>query len=68
MWERLSQQLAKEASYLLEDVNEEQLERDVLEVIAFGNHKEAAENTNLFRNMMEEDVTHGFLLIILKYS
>ena len=64
LWNRLSKQLKEGASYPLEKANEKELEEDVIEAISFGNHKGVLENDELFQNMMEDDVTNGFSLVI----
>ena len=52
LWNRLREQLKKVANYPLKEVDEEELEKDVAELLAFGNHKGVTKNDKLFKNMM----------------
>ena len=64
LWTRLSSQLKNGADSPLEELNNDTRYSDLQDALDFGNHKGADENPALFEKMMNEDVTHGYSLII----
>ena len=64
LWPRLSSQLKHGADFPLDELDLETRKRDLQEALDFGNHKGADNNPELFEKMMNEDVIHGFSLVI----
>jgi hypothetical protein len=64
LWHRLKEQLDNGASFPLEELTTEERKLDVIEALEFGNHKGADNNEDLFKEMMQSDVDHGYSLVI----
>ena len=64
LWPRLVDQFKNGVSYPLEDLDDEERLKDLVEALQFGNHKGVDENEDLFEEMMNTDVIHGYSLVI----
>jgi hypothetical protein len=64
LWQRLSLQLREGADFLLHPLSNEKRLIDAKDALDFGNHKGADENKDLFKEMMEGDVTFGYSLVV----
>ena len=64
LWPRVSTQLNEGADSPLDDLDFDSRKQDLEEALEFGNHKGADDNPELFQTMMEDDVTHGYSLVI----
>ncbi len=56
--------LLEVASFPLWDISQENRDKDVSFSLACGNHKSALENTSIIRDLLEEDVSRGFSLLL----
>jgi hypothetical protein len=63
LWNRLKDQLDNGASFPLEELSSSERKLDVAEALEFGNHKGADKNEELFKEMMQSDVDHGYSLV-----
>ena len=64
LWKRLSTQLNHGADSPLEDLDQESKIQDLNDALEFGNHKGIDDNPDLFKSMMDGDVTRGYSLVI----
>ena len=64
LWHRLKSQLSLGSSFPLEDLNFEQRKKDVKEALDYGNHKGVSNDIDLFKDMMNSDVIHGYSLVL----
>jgi hypothetical protein len=61
-WQFFKNLLDNGSSWPLSEISEEHRRADVEEALNFGNHKGASLNNLLLKSLIEEDVTHGFIL------
>ena len=66
LWPRLRISLSTGVEFLLEPTTTEQKLGDVVEALDFGNHKGAQKYKEFFEKCLEDDVTHGFSLVLPK--
>jgi hypothetical protein len=64
LWNRTKEMLSKGATYPIKPLPSKERKLDLIEGLAYGNHKGVSENKDLFKEMMEEDVINGFSLIL----
>jgi hypothetical protein len=63
-WPRLKSILENGSDWQLEDLDEEQRVSDLKEALVFGNHKGATNKPELLRELVNNDVTYGFALVL----
>ena len=61
-WPAFRRLLEEGSNWPLDDISEEERQADVAEALAFGNHKGAQTNYTLLRQLVDDDVTHGYSL------
>lgn len=64
LWHRLKSQLKFGTSFPLEDLSFDKRKQDVKEALEYGNHKGVANDIELFSTMMNNDVIHGYSLVL----
>ena len=64
LWSRLKDQLQNGVKFPLEELNKEERKKDLLEGLDFGNHKGVSSDAELFKQMMNSDVTNGYSLVL----
>ena len=64
LWSRLKHQLIHGSSFPLEDLSCDKRREDVIEALEYGNHKGVSGDLELFKNMMNNDVIHGYSLVL----
>jgi hypothetical protein len=63
-WPRLKSILVNGSDWQLEDLDEEKRVSDLKEALAFGNHKGATNKPELLRELVNNDVTYGYALVL----
>ena len=61
-WLKVKSLLTNGSSWPLQELSEEDRQKDVEEALVFGNHKQAETNPDLLTSLIVDDVTHGFAL------
>ena len=64
LWPRLETQLTHGTSFPLEDLDLVKRKEDVKEALDYGNHKGVSGDLDLFKSMMNNDVIHGYSLVL----
>ena len=64
LWPRVSTQLSEGADSPLDELDHTSRQQDLEEALEFGNHNGADNNPELFEKMINDDVTHGYSLVI----
>ena len=63
-WKRMENLLNNGSKWPMEDLDKELKASDLEEAIEFGNHKGATEKADLLRDLVKNDVTHGYGLVL----
>jgi len=61
-WQLFKNLLDNGSSWPLSEISEEHRLAKVKEALNFGNHKGASQNNHLLKLLIEEDVTHGYII------
>ena len=64
LWDRLEAQLSNGSSFPLEKLGFDKRRQDVVEALEYGNHKGVSNDIDLFKKMMNNDVIHGYSLVL----
>ncbi len=63
-WERFKNLLNNESVWPLAEISKEERVKDLEEALTFGNHKGATKQPDLFKLLINDDVIHGFALLL----
>jgi hypothetical protein len=64
LWERLNSQLSNGSIFPLENLDFKKRKIDLIEGLEYGNHKGVSNDVDLFQKMMNNDVIHGYSLVL----
>ena len=64
LWNKLKSHLSSGCNYPVSPIEDDKLMIDLDDALAFGNHKGAVNNPDLFQSMMDKEVEHGWALPI----
>jgi hypothetical protein len=63
-WKQFKQLINNGQDWPLIEINEDEQILDVEEALTFGNHKEASSKPELLQQLINDDVMHGFALLL----
>ncbi len=64
LWPRMKQILIEESKWLLDKLSKESRQKDLIDALAFGNHKGASAKPELFRHLISKNTKYGYSLPI----